>query len=180
MKRADWKAAMSALKLSHDVWVMRFFVWDASPVVPKPLPLSAHETTLLNNVDRGILDGVPALSSLGEEIRVAMAHRDALLAWTPSPFVSQPDIPVDGTADGLAWGRCEVSERAVVWCARMTVELPRVRGLADEAPMLEETPSAVFKRHRFRSDLVVNGIDIFVRDGIDVERVAMMLPEILR
>lgn len=154
------------------------FVWEApSPSLP-PEPLTMREVMLLVDVDLGTFDDLPATLPLCEEIRAAKEKRDALIAWAPSPFVSQPDITVEGTAEGLAWGRCEVDERQSECLVRVAVEMPRV----GEGPLtMPDAPLAMFRRHHFRGGpLGARALVVFVRDGLDVERVARALPEILR
>jgi hypothetical protein len=148
------------------------FVWEAPPPAPRPEPLTMREAMLLVDVDLGTFGDLPAGPLLGEEIRAAKAHRDALRAWSPPPFVSQPDIPVEGHRDGLSWGRIDVSEHAPAWRVLMTTEPVSVSYGA--SPFLR-ADTAVFQRHRFR------GTDaaVFVHDGLDVERVAAVLPVML-
>lgn len=107
----------------------------------------------------------------------APPRRDALLACTPPPFASQPDIPVEGSAEGLAWGHCEADERASAWRVLMTVEMPRV---GDGPLAVPDAPFAIFRRYRFRGRPLGDAVEVFAREGLDVERVAMVLPEILQ
>lgn len=148
------------------------FIWEAPPPARPPGPLTMREAMLLLDVDLGVFDGVPATSALGEEIRAAEAHRDAVRAWEPPPFVSQPDIPVEGHRGGLSWGRLDVPEHAPAWRVLMTTEpVPMSYGAS---PFLR-ADTAVFQRQRF------HGTDaaVFVHDGLDVERVAAVLPVML-
>jgi len=150
------------------------FIWEAPPPSPQPDPLTHREAMLLVDVDLGTFDGVAAASPLGVEIRAAVAHRDALRAWTPPPFVSQPDLPVKGHRDGLAWAVVDVPPDVRMWRVPMTAEWDLAR--CDTPPLTFVAHLACFLRHRFRA------IDaaIFVLDGLDVERVATVLERIAR
>ncbi len=112
------------------------------------------------------------IAALPEEKRHEAARRLSRSYSAPPPFVSQPDIPVEGHRDGLSWGRIDVSEHAPAWRVLMTTEPVSVSYGA--SPFLR-ADTAVFQRHRFR------GTDaaVFVHDGLDVERVAAVLPVML-
>lgn len=147
------------------------FIWEAPPPSPQPAPLTMREAMLLLDVDLGVFNGVPATSALGEEIRAAVDHRDAIRAWEPPPFVPQPDIPIDGHRDGLSWGCLDVPWDAYAWRVLMTTEPVPVSYVA----LSIRADTAIFQRQRF------HGTDaaVFVREGLDVERVASVLPVML-
>lgn len=149
------------------------FIWEAPPPLPQPEPLSGREVLLLVDVDLGTFAGVDPECCLGRNIAAALAHRDAIRAWEPPPFVSQPDVPIDGHRDGLSWGYVDVPSGASEWRVLMTSDpvTLRVALLSDEPPQPIMANVARFLRHRF------HGFDgaVFVRDGVDVERVGKML-----
>lgn len=97
----------------------------------------------------------------------------------PSAFVSQPAIPIEGTAHGLAWGRCEVDERATAWRVPMTVDMPRVLPVTAMASPFATTLAVFERRAFFGGPLGPRGSVVFVLDGLDVERVAEVLPAML-
>lgn len=148
------------------------FIWEAPPLSPQPAPLTMREAMLLLDVDLGVFNGVSATSALGEDIRAAVSHRDALRAWSPPPFVARPDIAVEGHRDGISWGRLDVPWDAYAWRVLMTTEPILVRPGDRPRPI---APPAIFQRQRF------HGTDaaVFVHDGLDVERVAAVLPVML-
>lgn len=97
----------------------------------------------------------------------------ALLIWEAQPTPSESfvlEIQAEGYRDGLAWGHVDVHPDAREW---LVLLVPTVSITDTSADLTAE--AVCFVRHRFC------GTDaaVFVRDGLDVERVVKVLPSVV-
>lgn len=109
----------------------------------------------------------------------------ALFAWEvtsaePGVFVSQPNIPIAGTADGIAWGHLRVPADRTAWLVPMTVDPVPVRlsllvvGCAGVT--LTMTPFYEREFWLYRSG-ARSRVRVFVCNGTDPEKVAAVLDQ---
>lgn len=93
-------------------------------------------------------------------------------------FVSQPNIPVDGSVDGVAWGHLHVPADRTAWLVPMTVDPVPVRlsllvvGCA--GVLLTLTPFYEREFWLCRSG-ARSRVRVFVCNGTDPEKVAAVL-----